>query len=275
MNYIAMFVFISLWIWNVSGCISDRCQTRIIAHRGASYDAPENTATAANLAWRQGADAVECDVYLSRDGRIMVLHDGSTRRTTGADLPVRETPSDKLRKLDAGSWKAPEFAGEKIPYLEELIETIPPRGLLFVEIKCGQEFLPELQRIFQASNKESQIVIIGFDLNTMAAAKEQMPKIPVYWLVGTQKDPQTQQPIPHSAELIQKAREHGLDGLNLHFAGITREFAESLRAAGLGFYAWTVNDPVEAVRLNKLGIEGITTDRPGWLRQQMETAADS
>jgi glycerophosphoryl diester phosphodiesterase len=256
------------------GCGSGKSSMLIIAHRGASYLAPENTAAAARLAWQLGADAVECDVYLSRDDRIIVLHDASTKRTTGTDLPVSQTPSEELRKLDAGSFKSPEFAGEKIPYLEELIETIPPHGLLFVEIKCGEEILPVLHKVLQAGGKESQVAIIGFHLQTMAAAKKQMPQIPVYWLVGTDKNQQTQQPIPHSADLIQKAREHGLDGLNLHYAGITKEFAEAIRAAGLGFYAWTVNDPVEAIRLKKLGINGITTDRPEWLREQMAAAAD-
>ena len=76
-------------------------------------------------AWEKGADAAEVDVYLTKDNRIVVIHDDSTKRTTGVDLKVRETTSEELRKLDAGGWKGEEFAGEKIPFLEEVLATVP------------------------------------------------------------------------------------------------------------------------------------------------------
>jgi glycerophosphoryl diester phosphodiesterase len=255
-------------ILHLFGCGNDSRQMHIIAHRGESFLAPENTVASAKLAWEQGADGVEVDVYLSKDDRIVVLHDSSTKRTTGTDLSVRETPSEELRKLDAGSFKSADFTGEKIPFLEEIIETVPPGGLLFVEIKCGEEILPILQPVIESSQKKSQIVIIGFDLQVMAAAKKRISDVPVYWLVGTDKDPQSQQWIPHNTELIGKVREHGLDGLNLHYAGITDDFARQVQEAGLKLYSWTVNDMDEAVRLRNLGVDGITTDRPGWLRKK-------
>ncbi|HYQ57495.1 MAG TPA: glycerophosphodiester phosphodiesterase family protein, partial [Draconibacterium sp.] len=114
-------------------------QNRFIAHRGASFLAPENTVASAKLAWELGADAVEVDVHLSKDNRVMVIHDKDTKRTCSGktNLTIAKTPSILLRDLDAGSPKGEEFKGEKIPYLSEIIETIPEGKTLVVEIKAG------------------------------------------------------------------------------------------------------------------------------------------
>jgi glycerophosphoryl diester phosphodiesterase len=111
-------------------------QNTFIAHRGASYLAPENTMASAKLAWEMGADAVEIDIHLSKDNRIMVIHDSDTKRTCSEkkNLIIEKTPSILLRDLDAGSWKGAEFKGEKIPYLTEIIETVPEGKTLVVEI---------------------------------------------------------------------------------------------------------------------------------------------
>src|SRR5580704_14008797 len=88
-----------------------------VAHRGASFDAPENTLAAVNLAWRQRADAVEIDVHLSRDGQLVVIHDYNTRRTTGVNRLVARQTLAELRALDAGRWKGLEWLDETIPTL--------------------------------------------------------------------------------------------------------------------------------------------------------------
>ena len=94
-----------------------------IAHRGDSFVAPENTVASAKSAWQAGADAVEIDIHLSKDNRIMVIHDSDTKRTCSGkkNLEVAKTPSVILRDLDAGIWKGQEFKGEKIPFLPEII----------------------------------------------------------------------------------------------------------------------------------------------------------
>lgn len=252
-----------------TGCAS---KMEIIAHRGASYLAPENTVASAKLAWEKNADAVEVDVYLSADEQVVVIHDRTTKRTAGEELDVATSTAEQLRCLDVGSFKNEAYAGERIPVLEEIIETLPAGKRLFVEIKCGPEVLPALERIIAESGKRSQIVIIGFGFDTVTASKRLMPDLPTYWLVGTKKDEQTEQWIPHSGALADQAAAAGLDGLNVHWAGITKEFARSVRKAGLGLYVWTVNDSVEAARLAKIGIDGITTDRPGWLRNELSAA---
>ncbi len=241
----------------------------IVAHRGFSYAAPENTKAAIELAWQIGCPAAGCDVYLTKDLRVMLMHDESAKRTTGADLNMTQTPSVKLCTLDAGSWKDPRYAGEKIPFLEEVLETIPDRGTLLIETKSGPEILPYLKELIDKSGKADRLSIICFDLDTIAAAKRMMPSIPAYLLVDTQKDKLTGKPIPHSVELIRTAKDNGLDGLDVHYAGITEKFAEAVQKSGLKLCTWTVDDAQEARRLERLGVCSITTNRPDYIMETL------
>jgi glycerophosphoryl diester phosphodiesterase len=264
MRHFVVCGLLCLFSVTISGC---KKSVEIIAHRGASYLAPENTMASVMLGWEKGAD-VEVDVYLSKDDRIVVIHDASTKRTGEVDLKVSETTSEELRKLDVGRFKAEEFAGERIPFLGDIIKTIPPKRKLYVEIKCGQEILPFLRELIVESGKMSQIVIIGFDLETVTASKK-LINVPTYWLKGTAKDKETQGWIPHDAKLVQTVRDKGLDGLDVHYAGVTEGFVRAVKAAGQKLYVWTVDDPGQAARLVKLSVDGITTNRPGWLREQL------
>ena len=251
---------------SLSGCSSRTVD--MIAHRGASYLAPENTRAAVLLGWEKEAD-VEVDVHLSLDKRIMVIHDATTEHIAGVDLKVSDTDSKDLRKLDMGRFKGPEFAGEQMPLLEDIIQTIPTRRKLYVEIKCGPEILPHLVELVQKSGKMAQIVIIGFDLETVTQSK-QVLDVPTYWLRGTAKDEETDTWIPHDPNLVQTVQENGLDGLDVHYAGITEELVNAAQDAGQKLYTWTVDDPEEARRLVRLKVDGITTNRPAWLRVQLK-----
>src|SRR5262245_43768530 len=140
----------------------------LIAHRGASHDAPENTLAAVRLGWAQGADAVEIDVRQCRDGHIVVIHDAHTRRTAGVPRRVNSHTLDELRELDVGRSKQPRYAGEVIPTLAEVLETVPPGKRLFVEIKSGPECLPQfVDTVRRSAKSPSQVLPIGFDLTTM------------------------------------------------------------------------------------------------------------
>lgn len=254
-----------LFIVGISGCSK---LVEIIAHRGASYLAPENTMASVMLGWEKGAD-VEVDVYLTKDNKIVVIHDETTKRTAGTDVNVAESTSEELRKLDVGSFKSEEYAGEQIPFLADIVKTIPRGRKLYVEIKCGKEILPYLRELLAQSGKMSRIVIIAFDLETAAMSKE-LIDVPTYWLKGTKKTKETEQWIPHDPQLVQTTKDKGLDGLDVHYAGVTKEFADAVKASGQKLYVWTVDDPEEAIRLIKLGVNGITTNRPGWLREQVK-----
>ena len=119
-------------------CFPMLAQVQIIAHRGASYLAPENTVASAKLAWELGTDAVEVDIFLSKDNRIIGIHDPTARRTSGHDYVIMDTHSDVLRTLEVGSFKDEKYRGEKIPFLEEIIQTIPHGKELVVEVKLGE-----------------------------------------------------------------------------------------------------------------------------------------
>lgn len=268
MKRIAIYSFFCLFAVTASGCTHF---VEIIAHRGASHLAPENTMASVMLGWEKGAD-VEVDVYLSSDNQIVAIHDSTTKRTAGPELKVAETTSSELRKLDVGSFKSEKFAGEKIPFLADIVQTIPAKRKLYVEIKCGKEILPFLQKLIVDSGKTSQIVVIGFDLETVTESKKLIP-VPTYWLKGTAKNEETEEWIPHDPELVQVAKENGLDGVDVHYAGVTKELVDAATSSGQKLYVWTVDDPTEAVRLARLGVAGITTNRPGWLRKQLKNPA--
>jgi glycerophosphoryl diester phosphodiesterase len=245
----------------------------IIGHRGASYDAPENTVTSIRLAYQQGADAAEIDIQLTKDGRIVVMHDDTTERTGGPKWKIADKTLSELRALDVGRWKAPAYEGQRIPTLEEILAVVPKGKRLFVEIKCGPEVLPELVRVLrEAGRPAKEIVIIGFDLGTMREAKQRMPERPTYWLYGTSpaRDKKTGKTHHPPEQLLAICRNAGLDGLDVKFdSRLTRGLVDKLHRLGLKLYVWTVDDAEEAKRLAALKVDGITTDRPGWLREQL------
>jgi len=265
MKHVVVGGLFCLVVFSASGC---RSPVEIIAHRGASYEAPENTMASFRLGWEEQAN-VELDVYLSKDNRMVVIHDASTKRTAGVDLKIKEATAGQLRELDVGSFKAKEFAGERIPFLAEVVQAIPPKQKLYIEIKCGKEILPALRQLLVESGKMSQIVVIAFDLETVAESKKRID-VPTYWLKGTDKDKKTEQWTPHDPKLVQMAKDKGLDGLDVHFAGVTEELVHAAKAAGQKLYVWTVDDPAEARWLVQLGVDGITTNRPDWLREQLK-----
>src|SRR4051812_34131067 len=120
--------------WKMKQCAG----MEIIAHRGASYDGPENTLSAARMAWEQGADGIECDVHLTSDGHLVVIHDDDTARVAAARHVVSETTLALLRTLDVGRWKNPRFSGEQIPTLDEMLSTVTPGRKIFLELKSGE-----------------------------------------------------------------------------------------------------------------------------------------
>jgi len=235
-------------------------QPTIIAHRGSSFAAPENTVASAQLAWQQQADAVELDIYLSADNRVMVMHDSNTLRTTGKSYKIAENSSEVLRTLDAGSWKGEQFKGEKIPYLEEMIATAPKGGKMVIEIKCGPEVFPALEKIVKKYGKKRQLIFIAFNWEVIVKAKEIFHKNRCYWLSSSATAVQ---------EKIGQAPKYKLDGFNLNNKIVDEAIAKKVKDAGLELLSWTVDDPAEAKRLVQLGVTGITTNRPDLIRQSL------
>ncbi len=246
-----------------------RLDVEIIAHRGASYDAPENTLAAIDLAWEQGADAVEVDVHCSRDGKVAVIHDSSLRKLARCAGKVAERTFAELRQLNVGSWKGRQWALERIPSLDEVLRTIPGGKRLFIEIKCGAECVDDLRAAIRRTETPSRaVVIISFSLATMVEVKRALPDIEVCWIVERKRDI-TGRWRPPADYTIAKTRAAGLDGVDMGARGLTADFVKAIKAAGLKCYVWTVDAPLTAQRLAAAGIDGITTNRPGWLRERL------
>ena len=248
----------------------------IIAHRGASHDAPENTLAAFRLAWEQGADGIEGDFYLSQDNQIVCIHDKTTKRTADKDLSVKDTTLAELRKLDVGTWKSPRFAGERIPTLAEVLAVVPQDKLIYVEIKCGPEIVPFLKPVFKDSGLSAkQIRIIAFDEDVIAAVKKQLPEIKAYWLTSYKQDKITKKWKPTPAEVLDTLKKFGADGLGTKAEPaivnhkLADEFVKNLRAGGWEFHAWTIDEATLAHRLQGLGVDSITTNRPAFLREKL------
>jgi len=251
---------IVLLLMMLSTGIASYSQVKIIAHRGASCLAPENTVASANLAWEKGADGVEADIYLTKDNKVICIHDSNTKRTTGEDYKVAETDSKTLRKLDAGSFKDEKYKGEKLPFLKEIIKTVPEGKELVVEIKCKSEVLPYLEKIVRKFRDKIVLTFISFDFKTIADTKKVFPANSCYWLCS-------------NAELLEKTFPQvspaGLEGVSLSWNIINDSVIRKAMDLNLEVYSWTVDDPAEAKRLISLGVKGITTNRPGWLNENL------
>ncbi|HEX6961090.1 MAG TPA: glycerophosphodiester phosphodiesterase [Lacipirellula sp.] len=246
----------------------------IVAHRGASYDAPENTLAAFKLAWAQGADGIEADFYLSSDGKIICNHDKDTKRTAGVKHVVAKTPFDVLRRLEVGSWKHEKYRGERMPTIEEIIATIPAGKKFVIELKTGPEIVtPLVEALEKAPLEPEQIIIIAFNAETVAECKRQMPDIKAHWLVRYEQDERTGEWTPDRETVERTLKRIKADGLGsqANVKHVDEDFLDDLCDAGLcEFHVWTIDDPSVARYYQKLGAFGITTNRPGWLREKLE-----
>lgn len=240
-----------------------------IAHRGESYDAPENTLAAFRLAWDRKVSTIELDVYQTKDGELIVTHDANTKKTTGVEKVIKDCTLEELRTLDAGRWKGERFAGEKLPTLAEALATIPDGSRCFIELKTGPEVVPALTKVLAASGKRpEQLAIISFNAESVAEAKRNLPQHQAYWIVSVKPDKKTGVLAPSVDELIAKAKAIRADGLDLSIPP-TRDYIAPVKAAGLKLYVWTINDPVVARKFVELGVDGITTDRAAWMQEQL------
>lgn len=237
---------------------------RIVAHRGASHDAPENTLAAFRRAWELGAESVELDVRVTRDGAVVVIHDATTRRTAGLDRPVAEQTLAELRTLDAGAWKSPAFAGERIPTLAEALALLPRGRTLFVEIKSEAATVPAIAKAILAADprpRGGQLALQGYEAATLAAAAAALPGVPAYWTVDPPVDDQ-RKPLPYPRSFVDEVQRHGFPGVALDYRGLDDELLAALRAAGIIVDVWTINDAAQLEAWLARDVRWIETDRP-------------
>jgi glycerophosphoryl diester phosphodiesterase len=253
-----------------------RAGVDIVAHRGASADAPENTLAAFKLGYEQGADADELDIHLTRDGKIIVSHDADAKRTAGMEKKIAESTFDELRTLDVGKWG--KWAGkgfaEKMPSLDEALALVPAGKRILIEIKVRTEILPALEEAIRRSTlKPEQTVFISFHYDVIEAVKRKFPGRQAYWLHDYKADKKTGE-FPKLDDLIAKAKAAKADGLDLNFKfPLDAANVKKIKDAGLQCHVWTVDDPAKARELAKAGVDSITTNRPAALRREIQQPA--
>lgn len=233
-----------------------RYMQAVIAHRGASGEAPENTLAAFRLAIQQGARWIETDVCLSADGHAVLFHDEKLGRCSNGSGWLLQKDLAELKKLDAGSWFDPAFAGEQIPTLGELVALAEQRDIgLNLEIKpvIGREAetVWAISKVLASINLHIPVLLSSFNPLALMAARERMPHITRALLTDA---------IPYDWE----ARLQRTDCSGLHFCADLAEPAliQDIREHGYEALAYTVNSPDQAVRLQGFGVSAVFTDYP-------------
>ena len=233
----------------------------IVAHRGASKDAPENTLEAFRLAWLQNADAIEGDFRLTKDDQIVCMHDENTLRTCGEKLIVSESSYSELCRLDA-SFQFDNIPSQSVPLLSDVFKTVSDNKAVYIEVKCGPEIVPALiTAIINSNLRKEQISIIAFDTSVIKALKSVAPHIKANLLYDVAL------PVD-SSELLDRLKNTKADGLGSNNMN-SKELIDVITQAGFEYHSWTVDDYKTAKKLLEWGVNSITTNRPGYLKQQL------
>lgn len=230
----------------------------VVAHRGASHDAPENTLTAYETAIAQGALAAECDVQVTRDGEVVLLHDRSLGRTTNGRGWIGSQRWEEVRKLDAGAWKHPRFAGERLPRLEETLELVRGHMRLYIELKAGRSLAERtMAAIRRCGTRPEDVVFMSFDEGYLAAARAIDARFARVLL--------RRKPLfggCYSESAVHQALLADAQAVGLAQSRVGPTVCEAARSAGLPVLSFTVNCPDRASALLNLGVQGFITDRP-------------
>lgn len=244
-------------------------QPRLIAHRGASHAAPENTLAAMRLAWKEGADGIEGDFQLTSDGEIVCIHDTDTLRLTGTRLVIKDTTWDALARLDVGKWKSPAFTGERMPRFAEMLDLLPPGKFFFVEVKSGPNTIAAIKTVLDSRKGKfdpAKVVIISFTPEVVKEARRLLPEHEAH-LVSSMAE--YGQP-GYEDSLVRMISNCGANGLQFSYrTTITPEWMQRMKTRALKLTSWTINDPSHAADIISKGIHFITTDRPGPLRDEL------
>jgi len=245
----------------------------IIAHRGESFIAPENTLSSINLAWENGVEAVEVDVRLSKDNQVVVIHDSNTWRVSRKLKWISNTELKELKSIDIGKLKNSKFKGEKIPTLHEVLSTVPKGGKIIIEIKSGRRIIPFLKTVINKSMlKPDQIEIISFNFKTLIEVRKQLSQYSIYWIRELDYYWISRIFRPSINRIISKTIKYNLNGLDLWTGRmLDKDVVKKIKSADLKLYIWTVNKPKKAKSLFDMGVDGITTDRAGWIKDQLES----
>lgn len=237
---------------------------KILAHRGASADAPENTLAAFRLAMAQGADGVELDVWRCATGEVVVHHDEDTRRVAGAALLVPDASLAALRALDAGAWRGERFRGERIPLLAEVLDALPG-AIVNVELKSrGRDvrLAAAVARVLRAAGAQGRVVVSSFDWRLAVAFRVAAPEIPVGLLFETAA---MRRWLALAVPLL------GVSAVHPERTLAAPERVRRWTGRGLAVAVWTVDDAEEARRLAAAGATALVTNVPARIAAAVRT----
>lgn len=234
----------------------------LLGHRGAAAEAPANTVAAFRRAMLAAADGVELDVHLTRDGQVVVIHDETVTSVTGAPGRVRDLTLAEIQALDAGSYFAPGFAGERIPTLAQALDAVGPNAVVNIELK-GTSAAPdglerEVVRIVRACDMADRVIVSSFNPLRLIRLRALDPRLPRGMLYSRDAPLFVRRlwflPLVHP------------DALHPHFSLVDRAYMKRARRWGVRVNVWTVDDPAVAEHLVHLGVDGIITNDPAGLR---------
>lgn len=233
-------------------------KTLLLAHRGFSGPYPENTPLAFRKAAEAGADGIESDVHMTRDGRLVIFHDDRVTRTSDGTGSIRDMTYDELRALDIGAWKGREFAGEHIWTLEQLLDFCAGAGLyLNLELKNDKTPYPGLEErvrdLLRGRGMQERVLVSSFNHGSMARFKALCPEVETGLLYS--------RPIRNT---VRYASRSGADAMHPRCDILLRrpELVEQLHALGMKVNTWTADRPEDIGRLLAMGVDAVISDHP-------------
>ncbi len=232
----------------------------VVAHRGASGEAPENTLPAFELARAQQADIIELDIRLTADREFVVIHDPTVDRTTSGRGEVAALTLAEIKSLDAGSWFDPAFAGTRVPTLAEVLEWAGGTVDLCIEIKSPfpAAALPDLLETV-GDYPQARLAFASFDWDLIRRLKLLAPRARV-GLIWGRRPP---------ADPFETARQLGQANLHPNVALVDPDLVAKAHRLGLGVFVWTVDGPDLAVALAAMGVDGVVTNYPAKVRSAL------
>lgn len=231
-------------------------ETKVMAHRGASTEAPENTMAAFQKAIDDMADYIELDVQLTNNGEVIVMHDSNAYRTTGVDANIVNMTYKEVKTLDAGSWFSDEYVGENVPSLKEVLELTQGKIKLNIELKPadnGTALAKNTVRIIEKYNMVNDCVITSFSESTLKAVKTYNQEIKVGYIL--------------SAAYGDFYDMKNVDFFSVNAAFLSKRTIDAIHNSGKRVYAWTVNNKESIKNLTNKGVDGIITDNPVLARE--------
>jgi glycerophosphoryl diester phosphodiesterase len=251
---IAVLAVVGLALLAVAGARRDR-PVMVLAHRGSSARAPENTLAAFRLAAEQGADFVELDVQESADGEVMVVHDSDLMKVGGSPMKIWETSAAQLRSVDIGSHAGPQYSGERVPALAEALAVCKGKCRVNVELKSyghDQRLEERVASIVEAAGMANDCIFMSLDHNMVRTMKRLRPS----WRCGVL-----------AAKAIGNLTSLPADFLAVEVKMATRRFVWRAHRAGQEVYVWTVDDPAWMIQAMSLGVDGLITNKPDLARE--------